>query len=85
MDVHNVFRGWYFVLQNVFALFDLFGMVDTISITSSAFCEVFNCSRPPSLPSTASSDSIEVQLMLVLNLNRNPLMMLHRELHIQYS
>ena len=54
------------LLQNVFAVIDLYGSVDSVTVISSAYSEVFNsCSRPPSIPSSESSESLEVSLDLI--------------------
>ena len=49
-----------YMFQNVFAAIDLYGSVETVTVISSAYSEVFNsCSRPPSIPSSESSESLE--------------------------
>ncbi len=51
-----------FAFQNVFAVIDLYGCVDAVTVISSAFTEVFNsCSRPPSIPSSDGNESLEVR------------------------
>ncbi len=50
------------LFQNVFAVIDLYGCVDAVTVISSAFTEVFNtCSRPPSIPSLDGSELLEVR------------------------
>ena len=52
------------MLQNVFAVIDLYGCVDSVTVISSAYSEVFNsCSRPPSIPSLEGSESLEVCIL----------------------
>ena len=46
--------------QNVFALIDLYGRVESVAITSSAFSDAFNCSQPPSIVTSVSVGCIEV-------------------------
>ena len=59
-------------MQNVFAVIDLYGSVDSVTVISSAYSEVFNsCSRPPSIPSSESSESLEVSLGYVLVISRS--------------
>ena len=45
--------------KNVFAVIDIYGTVEQVSITSSGFTEFLNSSRPPSIHSLESIDSIE--------------------------
>ena len=55
-------------LQNVFALIDLYGRVESVAITSSAFSDSFNCSQPPSIITSVSVGCIEVRhLPIVLS------------------
>lgn len=60
LEHHNLMHCIDVSPQNVFAVIDLYGRVESVTVTSRTMSSNMASSRPPSLPSLENSEMVEV-------------------------